>query len=175
MIYIVYIVCWQMVCLPVCMSVLYCCICMLYIVHWQLFVEEGLTVCLSTCPYVCLVFLYFEACTLYILCVLAAALGRLYVDNWRHGGNHPPTTIGLSTSTCSLDLRHIQGFRRNTNTNTNENANTNNYEYTNITPSPATTLCCRPTKHTWLPMKHKDERHIFENRRCSSSRYSLRK
>ena len=121
--------------------------------------EEGLSVCLS----VCLPVLYFciLKLALCIYCVLAAALGRLYVDNWRRGGNHPPTTIGLSTSTCSLDLRHIHGIRRNT--NTNENTSTNTYVYTNITASPATTLCCRPTKHTWLPMEHKDGRQIFNS------------
>ena len=93
-------------------------------------------VCLSVYLFFCMCVLYF--CTLklvfivYISFVLAAALGRLYVDNWRHGGNHPPTTIGLSTSTCSLDLRHIHGFRRNTNTNTNENTSTNTYVFIQI-------------------------------------------
>ena len=117
------------VCQSACLS---CYICTLYIVYWQLFMEEGLPVCL----FFCMCVLYF--CTLklvyivYISCVLAAALGRLYVDNWRHGGNHPPTTIGLSTSTCSLDLRHIHGSEENTNTNTNENASTNTYVFIQI-------------------------------------------
>ena len=61
-----------MVCLPVCMSVLDCCICTLYIVYWQLFMEEGLPVCLSVFLYVCLVFLYFETC---IYCVHIVCIG----------------------------------------------------------------------------------------------------
>ena len=142
--------------LHVCLVLLY-----LYVVYRVLTAVHGRrSACLSICFSVC-VSCIFVLWNLYILCVLAAALGRLYVDNWRHGGNHPPTTIGLSTSTCSLDLRHIHGFRRNTNTNTNENTSTNTYVYTNTNASPAPTLCCRATKHAWLPMKHKDGRQIF--------------
>ena len=69
LIYIMYIVCWQMVCLPVCMSVLL----YLYVVYRVLAAVHGRrSACLSVFLYVCLVFLYFETC---IYCVHIVCIG----------------------------------------------------------------------------------------------------